>query len=135
MVDHYWFQRADFEGPTFKGAALGQALAEFSKIDWGEELALEARLEAEETGSCPPGFGLVSDQDSKILHLMPRTDDEMTVYFHHSVSTKLLGFIPWSKSEMVEAENVPRFLSTKLIQFMFSQNYESIFSELKSYER
>ncbi|MDJ0614580.1 MAG: hypothetical protein QNJ29_12995 [Rhizobiaceae bacterium] len=134
-IDHCWFQRADFDSPSFKNASFEEALREFEAIDWVLENQYLQDLEQQGADNCPPGFGLVEGSHGFILHLMPQDTQKMNVTFHFPKSKKLLGFIPWSSTELLEAFDVPFFVSRKLMQLMFDRQYEAISAELIHYER
>ena len=134
----YWIQNSDYSNPTGLGESepvksAKQILDVLMNYDWAKENAYEDKCLANEENCCPAGIGLVA-QDSHILHICPNAKlYSATVYFHHRVSAKVLGFIKTSKIQTTTYEKIPLTKLESPIKNFLAGEYETILKSFHGY--
>jgi hypothetical protein len=84
-----WIQKHDFSDDERDNVEIDDALASYKGFDWDAEILKEEEANAKGIEGCPPGMGLVSD-DNRILHLVPKSRGA-EVYYDSYRKKKFLG--------------------------------------------
>ena len=89
-----WIQKHDFSADERDNVEIDDALASYKGFDWDAEILKEEEANAKGIECCPPGMGLISD-DERILRLVP-TSRGAEVDYHSVRKKKILGLFELS---------------------------------------
>jgi len=117
-----WIQRHDFSYEELPISTYQQAVDAFEEFDWAEEILKEKELEEE---TCPPGFGIVSD-DGHVLHLVPKETGECLIHFHYPHTEKYLFIFTRNLKKTITKENASWGESVLLMEQMFHADLDKI---------
>jgi len=93
----HWIQSADFSSTELGVADRTTVTRLLGEHPWQSELQKQSQLEATGDECCPPGLGVVAGE-GRILHLCPEGDGTWMVHHHNRLPSRLLGFIPYTRS-------------------------------------
>ena len=135
----YWIQNSDFSSP--EGLSENEPVQSAKQIieiilayDWARENAFEEERMAGDGDSCPAGIGIMAD-DGHILHMCPKaTQGTATIYFHHKVPAKFLGFISISKTQITTYEKIPLAKLESAVRNFLANEYGAIIGSFQGYK-
>lgn len=115
-----WIQRADISVAVEQPInSPEEAMEKFLAFDWETQWSSFDALIKRDADCCPPGLGLVRE-DRNILHICPKSEGLMTVFWHKPQPRRLFGFRKrHSPSNPAQLNSVK---TRHIVEMFFSRN-------------
>lgn len=127
-----WIQRADFDTLDLPGSDANTIIDTLLSHDWGAEIDYQRELEGAGKDHCPPGLGVNSLNDDRILHIQPNGNGRCVVDYSFFQVKKLFGVFPQRKYEAGVLENVPIKTTVLFVEPFFRNDFDAIRREVES---